>query len=95
MKENNRPDARSLFSRHRSDLIFAALALILVAVMTVFLFRYLSLSSQSKTHPEEYASIAQDLNEAKTRKNELESSVKSANRELEELNKQLSALSGK
>lgn len=95
MKENNRTDVRSLFSKHKSDLFFAALALILVAVMTVFLFRYLNLNNQSKTHPEEYASIAQDLNDAKTKKNELESSVKSANRELEELNKQLSALSGK
>ena len=94
MKENNRPDARSFFTKHKSDLFFAALALILVTVMTVFLFRYLSLSNQSKTHPEVYGTLAQDLNDAKMKKNELESNVKSVNRELEELNKQLSALSG-
>ena len=94
MKENKRTETRSIFSGHKSDLIFAALALILVTIMALFLFRYLSLSNQSKTHPEEYGIITQDLNEAKTKKNELESNVKAVNRELDELNKQLSALSG-
>ena len=95
MKYKKPTDERSPFSRHKSDILFAALALIMVAVMTIFLFRYLSLNNQSKTHPEEYGMIQQDLNEVKNRKNELESNIKAINRELQEMNKQLTALSGK
>ena len=95
MRRDKKQSAKFSFAEKKSDLIFAAIALVLITVMVFFLFRYFDLREQNQAQPEEYGAILQDLNEVKEQKNRLESEIAAVTGELEDLNKQISALSGK
>ena len=86
---------RFSFAEHKTDLIFAAIALILVIIMTILLFQYLGLREQNQTPPEEYGEILQNLNDIKAEKSALESEIENATKQLEDLNKQIADLQGK
>ena len=94
MRRERTPHGRTFFSGRKTDLIFAAIALILVIVMAVFLVRYLNLREQNRTPPEEYGVIRQEFNDVKDQKTALESNVDALTREINELNGKISSLSG-
>ena len=95
MSLEKKQTAKFTFAEKKSDLIFAGIALILIAVMMIFLFRYFDLREQNQAQPEEYGAILQDLNDVKEEKNRLESEIDAVTRDLTEISKQITALSGK
>ena len=95
MKRSKPHESRVSFAERKSDFIFAGIALALVIIMTVLLFRYMSLRKENETLPEEYGAIVRDLSEAKEQKTKVESEIENAKRELEELNQKIAALRGK
>jgi hypothetical protein len=94
MRRDHAPREKTYHAGRKTDLVFIAVALVLVAVMAFFLFRYLNLRQQNQTPPEEYGVILQDFNVVKDRKITLESEVDSLTKELNELNGKISSLSG-
>ena len=80
--------------KKKTDLIFAGIALTFLVLMILLLVQYNKLRSQNQARPEEYGSVMQELNDVKTAKNDLESKIDAALREIGELNKKISSLSG-
>lgn len=95
MKRNKRGTSHVSFAERKSDLIFAGIALLLIIIMTVLLFRYLDLRAENRTPPEEYGIAVKELGDVKDQKSKLETEIDEAVRELEELNKKIAALRGK
>lgn len=95
MRREKPKASRFSFAEHKTDLIFAAVALILVLIMTILLFQYLGLREQNQTPPEEYGIILQELSDIKAEKSNVESEIDQAIKELEDLNKEIADLQGK
>lgn len=94
MRSEHTPRKEKFSASRKTDLIFMAVAVVLVVIMAFFLVRYLNLRQQNQTPPEEYGIVLQDFNEVKDRKIALESDVDSLTKELNELNRKISSLSG-
>ena len=95
MKRGKKPSAAEYVKEHRTDAVFAGIALLFLGIMVALLIYYNGLRNQNQAKPEEYGNAMQALSDIKIEKNELESKVEAARRELEELNKKIAALSGK
>ena len=94
MKRSLNSDKATFLRKKRTDLIFAGIALFFLILMIVLLVRYTGLRKQNASRPEAYGSVMEQLNDVKTEKSELESKVDAINREINELNKKISSLSG-
>ena len=95
MKRNTTHSGRNFWKEHRTDTIFAAVAAAFLVLMISLLIYYTGLRNQNQAKPEEYGIAMQEMNDIKMKKNELESKISAITREIEELNKKISALGGK
>ena len=91
-EKNGRPG--SFIREKKNDLIFAAIALVLIVVTVFLTVQYHSLKKERQNRPEEYGAALQEFNNVRNQKNELETAVDNAERELTEWNKKIAALSG-
>lgn len=94
MKHGRTDNSMTWNKKKKIDLIFAGIALTFLVLMVILLVQYNGLRSQNHARPEEYGSVMQELNDVKTEKNDLESKIDVALREIAEINKKISSLSG-
>ena len=87
--KSNRPSAEK-----RGDLIFAAIALIMIVIMIAVLIKYTGLRKEKEEMTAGYASVTEELITARQERSELESEIERIKQELNDLNKQISALGG-
>lgn len=94
MKRAKEKKSSEFFKEKKVDLIFSGIALVFLIAMIALLIRYTGLRKQNQARPAEYGNVMGELNDIKTQKTELESKIDAITREINELNKKISALSG-
>lgn len=94
MRQEHGAQPRTFSKERKVDLLFAAGALVLAAVMIAILVRWSGLRKQKNAMTDKYGTVTEELVGAKQERTELEKEIEQVRQELDDLNKKITALGG-